>query len=197
MDRKNILKSTTPVATQCKISSAAHLARFEQCQFRRRRYDGYCCQSFNYQMPKKGCPSSEGRWYTRWLPKYIVVHWGGKITEFLGELGYSYQDVNAVVVSFPLAITSQFLGAPVEEGATGRLLCQSTITLLRGASPKGHESLHLYSIQQTVTQDSKKVLPNTLKRNLVWLCTMHVGITSMNFTSNIRTMLWWDKQRVR
>ena len=65
------------------------------------------------------------------LPQFGVVHWDGKVTEFLGPEGSKYQDVNAVVFTSPLNVFYQFLGAPVmNDGATGRNLSESTLRLL-------------------------------------------------------------------
>lgn len=65
------------------------------------------------------------------MPKFKVIHWDGKVTEFLGEHGRTYQDVNAVVLSSPLEMKPRFLGAPVVNRGTGRQLADSTLHTLQ------------------------------------------------------------------
>ena len=64
------------------------------------------------------------------MPMYKVVHWDGKIVEFLGEHGHTYEDVNAVVLSAPLELKPRFLGAPVVGRGEGRQLFNSTVQVL-------------------------------------------------------------------
>ena len=64
------------------------------------------------------------------MPMFKVVHWDGKVVEFIGEHDRSYQDLNAVVLSSPLELKPKFLGAPVVDSSTGRQLADSTMHTL-------------------------------------------------------------------
>ena len=65
-------------------------------------------------------------------PKYKIIHWDGKLVQFLNEQGGGvYQDANAIIISSPLELKPMFLAAPTVERGTGQLLCQATIRVLQ------------------------------------------------------------------
>jgi hypothetical protein len=133
---KTILKKTTPVATRYKASSSAHLAIVSgTLNSLGVDMDDVTASVSSSKRHRKEAQNERAEQiretFREKMPSHIVVHWDGKITQFLGEQGYTYQDVNAVVVTSPLNIPQQFLGAPVmEAGATGRALADVTHALL-------------------------------------------------------------------
>ena len=134
--RRTILKRTAATANRYKISTRAHLALVVST------LDGIGVDldevnaspstvKVHRKAAIKKIADEIREKFVEDMPDYMVAHWDGKITEFLGEHGYSYQDVNAVCVSAPGYFTDQFLGAPVmENGATGRALAEATIKVL-------------------------------------------------------------------
>lgn len=57
-----------------------------------------------------------------------VIHWDGKVCQFLDTQGMVYQDCNAVVISMPLSgVKPQFIGAPVVQRGTGILLANAAL----------------------------------------------------------------------
>ena len=66
------------------------------------------------------------------MPKHKVIHWDGKLVEFVNQGGGGvHQDVNATVLNAPLALEPRFLGAPVVARGTGALLCEAVINILQ------------------------------------------------------------------
>ena len=65
------------------------------------------------------------------MDKFKVVHWDGKLIEFLARDGGGvYEDANAVVLSSPLGFKPTFIAAPSVRRGTGQQLCDATITTL-------------------------------------------------------------------
>ena len=134
--RRQLIRKTTRAATRYKTSSATHLGvmistlnalgidpkQITASHATAKRHRKQAQKAEAKRIKKK---------FKENLPNKLVLHWDGKVTQFLGKTGITTQDVNAVVVTSPLEIAYQFLGAPVlKDGATGRNLADATVRVL-------------------------------------------------------------------
>ena len=135
VSRSGVLKATTSAATRFKLSSTAHLAmvattlKSAGCDM-----NDVTASMSSAKRHRKSAQHEEATQirsaFRASMPKFKVVHWDGKIVEFLGPQGRTYEDVNAVVLSSPIEMSPRFLGAPVVERGTGRQLADSTLYML-------------------------------------------------------------------
>ena len=130
VDRKQLLKSTTQVATRYHLSSAHHLAMVSatvvaaggdmsevvasKSTIKRHRKSSQLEKAAEIRAKKI-------------RPKYPVIHWDGKIIEY--ALGL-HDDCNAVVLSGPGDCPPTFLGAPIIRRGTGEELCTKCLEIL-------------------------------------------------------------------
>ncbi len=134
VNRKRILRSTTAAATRYGLTSTQHLGMVAStinavggnmmdivaspATIKRHR-----------KAEQKAIATKVQRdFMSKFKSQKKVLHWDGKVTEFLDTQGMVYQDCNAVVLSVPLSDTKpQFIGAPVVDQGTGEKLAESAI----------------------------------------------------------------------
>ena len=136
VSRKGLLKATTAAATRFRLSSTAHLAILASTiNASGGDMTEMVASLATIKRHRKVALSEKSEEireeFKKNKPQFLVVHWDGKIVEFLGEQGHTYQDVNAVVLSSPLEMEPRFIGAPVVNRGTGRQLADSTLATLR------------------------------------------------------------------
>jgi hypothetical protein len=137
VSRRDLLRSTTDAATRWGLSSAAHLSMVASTV----NAAGGNMEDVVASLPtaKRHRKSAQEEmaggikeeFKLKFKEQKKVVHWDGKITQFLDAQGLVYQDCNAVVLSVPLSgIKPQFIGAPVVQQGTGQLLAEVTLHCL-------------------------------------------------------------------
>ena len=135
VSRKGLLKATTATATRFKLSATAHLAMVSStinaAGGNMQEVVGSVSTSKRHRKEAQAEAAATIRsTFKEAMPKYKVIHWDGKVTEFLSEHGRTYQDANAVVLSAPLHMAPKFLGAPVVDRGTGIQLAEATMNVL-------------------------------------------------------------------
>ncbi len=116
----------------------------------------------------------------RFESKKKVLHWDGKVTEFLDEHGLVYQDCNAVVLSIPLSGEKpQFIGAPVVTHGTGQLLATSAlqcVELWEASDDLIAAVFDTTSSNTGIHQGATVCIEQELGRPLLWIpCRHHIG----------------------
>ena len=115
VSRKHLLKETTATATRYKLSSTQHLAMVSSTVSAAGGDMGEVVASHatitrHHKMAQKENADEIKSCLKNEMPEYKIIHWDGKITEFLNEFGGGvYQDVNAVVLSAPLMLKPKSL----------------------------------------------------------------------------------------
>ena len=109
-----------------------------------------------------------------------VLHWDGKITQFLDTQGLVYQDCNAVVLSTPLSgAKPQFIGAPVVEHSTGELLATTALHCAEMWDAKDDIIATVFDTTSSNTgphQGAAVRIEKELGHSLLWLaCRHHVA----------------------
>ncbi len=134
--KKDLLKATTPTATRFKLTPTQHLAMVSSTVSAAGGDMNEVIASLaTTRMHRRQTQIAEAEAVKARLksnmPTYKVIHWDGKLIEFLNVNGGGvYQDANAVILSSPLELKPMFLGSPAIESGTGQLLCDATVRLL-------------------------------------------------------------------
>lgn len=134
MSRTELLRATTAAATRYGISSAGHLGMVASTvnAIGGNVYDLVASlptiKRHRKQEQEKIACKIKAEFIEKFKSHKKILHWDGKVTQFLDAQGLVYQDCNAVVISIPLSgVKPQFIGAPVVKKGSGQLLAEAAL----------------------------------------------------------------------
>ncbi len=134
VSRRKLLHATTDAATRWGLSSAAHLGMVSSTiNAAGGDMDQLVASVPTIKRHRKSAQSDIAKVVKEdFIEKYRlfrkILHWDGKVTQFLDEQGLVFQDCNAVVLSVPLSgAKPQFIGAPVVTHGTGQQLAEAAL----------------------------------------------------------------------
>lgn len=186
ISRKGLLSATSDAATRWGLSSAAHLGMVSSTV----NAAGGNMNDFVASLPTskrhrksaqtKLAQSIKEDFMVKHKDSKKVLHWDGKITQFLDEQGLVFQDCNAVVLSIPLSdIRPQFIGAPVVEHATGQQLAAAAIHCVDEWDARDTIIAQVFDTTSANTglhEGAAVHIENILERCLLWLpCRHHIA----------------------
>lgn len=183
VSRKSLLSATTPAATRWGLSTAAHLGMVASTV----NAAGGNMQEMvaSITTTKRHRKSAQAKLAhkirTDFTEKHRthkkLLHWDGKVTQFLDTQGLVYQDCNAVVLSMPMSgVKPQFLGAPVVAHGTGELLGTSALHCAEMWEAKDDIIGAVFDTTSSNTgihQGATVHIEEQLGRALLWLACRH------------------------
>lgn len=183
MSRRDLLRSTTDAATRWGLSSAAHLSMVASTV----NAAGGDMEDIVASLPtakrhrkaaqEETAHTIKEEFISKFKLKKKVVHWDGKVTEFLDTHGLVYKDCNAVVLSVPQCDTKpQFIGAPVVQHGTGQLLAEATLHCLDEWDATDDIigiAFDTTSTNTGVHEGAAVHIERKIERSLLWLACRH------------------------
>lgn len=183
MSRTELLRASTATATRYGISSSAHLGMVASTV----NAIGGNVDELVASLPtiKRHRKQEQERIACKLKADFIVkfkshkkiLHWDGKVTQFMDAQGHVYQDCNAVVISIPLSDEKpQFIGAPVVTRGTGQLLARAALHCVN--EWEARESIigtvfDTTSANTGLHEGAAVHIENGLGHSLLWLACRH------------------------